>query len=126
MDPHFEIKIVTENDMINHNNKSEPFIPFYNIKNIEINNLVGTIDIFYNFQYIKYDSDNGIFFQNFKSYDLISFSDLSYDTGDNLIPGYITFCIYFNYTGKKITSITARLSSMQSKQQKTAVFSIIN
>ena len=122
VDPHFEIKIVTENDMINHNNKSEPFIPFYNIKNIEINNLVGTIDIFYNFQYIKYDSDNGIFFQNFKSYDLISFSDLSYDIGDNLIPGYIMICINFNINDsnydnykriyKKIPSLIADITGI--------------
>ena len=120
--PHFEIKIVTENDMINHNNKSEPFIPFYNIKNIEINNLVNRIDIFYNFQYIKYDSDNGIFFQNFKSYDLISFSDLSYDIGDNLFPEYIAICIDFNINDsnydnykriyKKIPSLIADITGI--------------
>ena len=120
--PHFEIKIVTENDMINHNNKSEPFIPFYNIKNIEINNLVNRIDILYNFQYVKYDSDNGIFFQNFKSYDLISFSDLSYDIGDNLIQGYITISIYFNINDsnydnykriyKKIPSLIADITGI--------------
>ena len=120
--PHFEIKIVTENDMINHNNKSEPFIPFYNIKNIEINNLVNRIDILYNFQYVKYDSDNGIFFQNFKSYDLISFSDLSYDIGDNLFPEYIAICIDFNINDsnydnykriyKKIPSLIADITGI--------------
>ena len=38
------------------------------------------VEIYYNYQYIKFDSDEGIFFSNYKSYNAMGFSSMEYDS----------------------------------------------
>ena len=57
------LKLVTENDFIDHTKKDNPIVPYYQkneyyvLRNDETN-------IDYNYQYIKYESDDGIIFSN--------------------------------------------------------------
>ena len=74
----FTLKIITENDIIVHNSKENPFIPYYYYDIINIYNISESISLKYDFQYIKYESDTGIFFENSKSVNGIGFSSLSY------------------------------------------------
>ena len=87
------IYILTENDIINNNDKNNPIVPFYHFNQKTFYN--NMVDIYYNYQYIKFDSDEGIFFRNYKSYNAMGFSSMEYDSGyfdfDSI---YIT--IYFN------------------------------
>ena len=50
----------------------------------------------YNFNYIKYDSDNGFFFQKYTSQDLISFSDMFYNTFNSFISRNFLVDVQFN------------------------------
>ena len=57
------LRLITENDFIDHTKKDNPIVPYYQkneyyaFRNDETN-------IEYNYQYIKYESDNGIFFND--------------------------------------------------------------
>ena len=75
------ISIITENDIMNSNDKNNPIVPYYYyiLKTFDNNNNNNIISINYNYQYIKFDSDEGIFFQNYKTHNAIGFSDLEYD-----------------------------------------------
>ena len=75
---YFSLKIVTENDIIDHNNKENPIIPYYYYDTINIYNISEAITLKYDFQYIKYESDTGIFFENSNSINAIGFSGISY------------------------------------------------
>ena len=59
---HLYTSIITENDFIDHTKKDNPIIPYYQKNDLvlidEIKSLV------YNYQYIKYESDNGYFFND--------------------------------------------------------------
>ena len=72
----FKIQIVTENDIIEHYNKDNPIIPHYHFENIMIAPENGFLKIDYYFQYIKYESDNGLFFKNSKNINAIGFLDI--------------------------------------------------
>jgi len=84
--------ISSENDLINHYNKKEP------ISQNHIHHFTTSFssteytNIMYTFQYIKYESDEGFFYENTKELDGMSFSDMSFfkikqinsdDTDDN-------------------------------------------
>ena len=70
--------ISSENDLINHYNKSYP------ISNNDIYHFTSSFsskeftNIIYNFQYIKYESDEGFFYKNSREVDGMSFSDMSF------------------------------------------------
>ena len=55
--------LITENDFIDHTKKDNPIVPYYQN---DINLLLEDSDtnIEYNYQYIKYESDNGIVFND--------------------------------------------------------------
>ena len=56
------LSILTENDMINNNDKNNPIAPFYHFyQKVFDDNFVS---IYYDYLNIKFDSDEGIFFQN--------------------------------------------------------------
>ena len=71
--------IITENDIIDHYNKSNPikqgftfqFTPSYSSLEYMKNN--------YNYQYIKYESDEGLFYKHSYFYDGLSFSDMTFN-----------------------------------------------
>ena len=73
------LSILTENDIINNNDKNNPIVPFYHFNEKSFYN--NMVYIYYNYQYIKFDSDEGIFFRNYKSYNAIGFSNMEYDSG---------------------------------------------
>ena len=55
--------LVTENDFIDHTNTDNPIVPYYQKNQYMVLHNDET-DIEYNYQYIKYESDNGIFFND--------------------------------------------------------------
>ena len=81
----FSIKILTENDIIDHNNKKNPIIPYYYYNSFAIFNISRIISLKYDYQYIKYESDTGIFLENSKSINAIGFSSLSFDNNLNVL-----------------------------------------
>ena len=85
---------------MNYNDKNNPIVPYYHYTSKIFDN--NNINIYYNYHYIKFDSDEGIFFQNFKTYNAIGFSDLDYIYGNNydsdfLFIGFIFNINKFNY-----------------------------
>ena len=59
-----DFKIITENDFIDHNKKDNPIIPYYQINKYHLDEERKFIT--YNYQYIKYESDDGFIFSNKK------------------------------------------------------------
>ena len=57
------MNLVNENDFIDHTKKDNPIVPYYQ-KNEYLLFEDEQKDIDYNYQYIKYESDNGIFFND--------------------------------------------------------------
>jgi len=118
----FSLKIVTENDIINHNNKDNPIIPYYYSETIFIYNISETVSLKYDFQYIKYESDTGIFFKNSKINNAIGFSGFSYSNNYNFqnsgFLAIINFEInksnydYYKRTYKKFQSFVADVTSI--------------
>jgi len=116
------LKIVTENDIIDHNNKENPIIPYYYSETINIFNISNTVSIQYDFQYIKYESDTGTFFKNSNSINAIGFSGCSYTYNYNFlnsgIYGIINFGVnksnydYYKRTYKKFQSVLADVTSL--------------
>ena len=99
--PSFEVSIITESDIINHNNKKNPYFPSYHNEKVYINENTDLIQIHYNYNYIKYESDIGLFFQRNIHHDLITFSDIeySYDVSDN--PKNLAISIDFKFNSNK-------------------------
>jgi len=119
---YFYLKIITENDIIDHYNKENPIIPYYHYNEINIYNISEIISLKYGFQYINYESDTGIFFKNSKNINAIGFSGLSYNNNYNLqnsdILAIITYEVnksnydYYKRTYKKFQSFLADLTSL--------------
>ena len=59
------VKLITQNDFIDHNKKENPIIPYYKRNEYHLNQNEKKI-LTYHFQYIKYESDNGFIFNNKK------------------------------------------------------------
>ena len=69
--------IISENDILDSNNKLNPITYGHNFQVTSNFNSVEFTRINYNFQYIKYESDNGIFFKKNKIFDAKTFSDIT-------------------------------------------------
>ena len=119
---YFSIKIITENDIISHNNKENPIISYYYYDTVYFYNISEIFSIKYDFQYIKYESDTGILFENLNTANAIGFSGLSYSNSYNLqnssIIGIINFEVnksnydYYKRTYKKFQSFLADIMSL--------------
>ena len=70
--------IVSENDFIEHNNKSSPINKNYIYYLTAGYSSSEFTTINYNFHYIKYETDDGLFFKSSKILDGVSFSDMTY------------------------------------------------
>ncbi len=70
--------IVSENSIIEHNNKNNPISNSVDYHFTPSFSSFQYTTIHYNFQYIKYESDDGFFFKNSKILNGISFSDMNY------------------------------------------------
>ena len=118
----FLIKIVSENDIIEHNTKENPIIPYYYYNSFFIFNYSQIVSFKYDFQYIKYETDTGIFFENLNSINAIGFSSLSYSNNYNLVNTGVLAIIdfgvnksnydYYKRTYKKFQSFLADVTSL--------------
>jgi len=70
--------IVSENNLIDHNNKHNPISNSFEYHSTPSFSSFQYTTIHYNFQYIKYESDDGFFFKNSKIFNGISFSDMNF------------------------------------------------
>jgi len=70
--------IVSEITLIDHNNKNNPISNSFEYHPTPSFSSFQYTTVNYNFQYIKYESDDGFFFKNSKILNGISFSDMSY------------------------------------------------
>ena len=118
-DLYYTFNIITENDIIDHDNKKNPIIPqyYYFISSYYPKNQYVTLN--YQFEYIKYESDNGLIFKNTKIDNGIIFSDISYEfnTNNNSL-GVIKFgqieknYSYYRRNYEKIQSLLAQIMSV--------------
>ena len=118
----FHLKIITENDIIDHNNKENPIIPYYYYDEINIYNFSYIATFKYDFQYIKYESDTGFFFKNPNIMNAIGFSELSFSNNYNYensgVLAIINFGInksnyeYYKRTYRKFQSFLADIMSL--------------
>ena len=69
--------LITENDFIDHSNKDNPIVPYYQGKEYHLIKSEEIIE--YNYQYIQYETDNGIIFNNKETFNGVGFysQDLS-------------------------------------------------
>ena len=72
-----EIFILTENDLLDNTNKENPISKYYNNEQINFAKFNYDINLIYEFQYIKYRTDNGVFFQKPKDINAIQFSKIT-------------------------------------------------
>ena len=70
--------IVTGNDLIDHNNKDNPINQNYVFHLTTGFSSLEYTTINYNFQYIKYESDDGVFYKKIKIFNGIIFSDTTF------------------------------------------------
>ena len=66
--------VVHENDLIDHNNKDNPITSFFIYQVSSSFSSSEYTKIYYDYQYIKYESDDGLFYKNSKSLSGVSFS----------------------------------------------------
>ena len=57
------LRLITQNDFIDHLNKDNPIVSHYLMNNIYVEN-IDKLYLTYNYQFIKYETDNGILFSN--------------------------------------------------------------
>ena len=69
--------IVSENNLIDNNNKENPISEGFIYQLSSSFSSIEYTMISYNFQYLKYDSDDGLIFKNYKNFSGILFSDMS-------------------------------------------------
>jgi len=70
--------IVSQNCLIDHNNKSNPLSNSYEYHTSPSFSSSQSINVNYNFQFIKYDSDDGFYFTDLKNFFGITFSDMTF------------------------------------------------
>ena len=68
-----DFNLITQNDFIEHNNKNNPIIPYFQKHRIRSNSNPTNLLFYYN--YIKYESDDGIIFSNKKNLEGIGISN---------------------------------------------------
>jgi hypothetical protein len=70
--------IVSENNLIDHNNKSNPLSNSFDYHPTPSFSSSQFTTVNYNFQFIKYESDDGYFFKDSRNFNGISFSDMTF------------------------------------------------
>jgi len=73
--------IVSENDLINHYNKDNPITNFFIYQILTSFSSSEYTKIYYDYQYIKYESDDGLFYKNSKTLSGMSFSGMTFYKG---------------------------------------------
>jgi len=96
-------QLVTQNDLIDHTNKDNPVVPHYQYNYIAVENIDKAYFV-YNYQYIKYETDNGIIFSNQTTVNGVGFSGsnsfdrLEYGNGKFRIDFRMNFANYDYYS----------------------------
>ena len=126
--------IISENDLIDHNNKENPISKNYIYQVTAGFSSLEYTQINYNFQYVKYETDDNLFYSNSKTQNGMSFSDMMnyrnirnyYDLNNNLQTsnisniGIITFGInksdfdHYRRIYQKLQSLLADVMSVVS------------
>jgi len=76
LDDYINVELITENDIIDHDNKKDPIIPsFYFYGGMFDSKQYFNID--YRFEFIKYETDDGYFFNRYKNFTAIGMSEIS-------------------------------------------------
>ena len=70
--------IVSESDLILHNNKENPISKYYIYQTISGFNSKEYLSACYNFQFVKYETDDGLFYPNNNILTGMTFSDMTY------------------------------------------------
>ena len=96
--------IVSESDLIDHNNRDNPISKYYIYQFIGGFNSLEYSKINFNFQYVKYESDDGLFFKDEKLLNGMSFSDMSYYR--NILENYNLENNFKKYNNSRIGTIT--------------------
>ena len=113
------LKLVTENDFIDHNNKDNPIVPYYKRNEYHINN-GNKKNLNYYYQYIKHELNDGFIFNNKKIINGIGdagIAEIDTNIGPNIIFA-ITFKInnanydYYLNTFKKFQTFLAEIMSL--------------
>ena len=91
----YRLEIVSENDIINHNKKDNPIIPYYHYEKINNYDPYKLLSFNYYYQYIKYETDDGLFLPNQKNMNAISFSSISSNEDKDLILSQPNIWIHF-------------------------------
>jgi hypothetical protein len=73
--------IVTENDLIDHKNKNNPISSFFIYQISTSFSSIEYTKIYYDYQYIKYESDDGLFYRNSKTLSGVSFAGMTFYKG---------------------------------------------
>ena len=76
--------IITENNIINHKNKDNPIKKSYIYQYTTGLSSIDYTSIAYNFQYIKYESDNGLLFKDYKFFNGMIFSNINFYKNNNI------------------------------------------
>ena len=85
-------QLVTQNDLIDHSNKNNPIVPHYQFNQIYAENM-DKLHLVYNFQFIKYETDNGIIFSDENTINGVGFSGSNpFDITES---GDMKFNVYF-------------------------------
>ena len=118
LDNYINVELITENDIIDHDNKKDPIVAssyFYS----------GMFDceqyfyIDYRFEFIKYESDDGYFFNNYKDFTAVGMSEISLK--NNYISSTLGEIVFqqseknyphYKRTYKKIQSLLADITSV--------------
>ena len=74
-----KISFVVESDLIDTKNKNKQISKDYHIGNNFFSSINNSIDLSYEFQYIKYVTDNGLFFQKLNEINAIQFSRITHE-----------------------------------------------
>ena len=102
------VMIIYENNLINHDNKSFPIaegISYDFIQGFSSNEYITTN---YNFQYLKYETDDGLFFNSLKYLKGMSFLDMNFYIDNHVLYNLKNDFIQYNYSN--IGTITLSLN----------------
>jgi len=117
-DNYITIELITENDIIDHDNKKNPIIPSSHVHNgyFECDEF---FFIDYKLEYIRYETDDGYFFNDYKNFSAVGISDISlrYDYVSTSL-GEIVFRLsennypHYKRSYQKIPSLLADIMSI--------------
>ena len=117
----WKFKVITENDLIDHDNKHNPIIPSLTSETTFFkSDIIPTIN--YNFEFIRYESDNRYFFKDYKNFMAITTEKTFLENENrgstkNAILGIITFKqneLLFTHYKRSYQKIQSLLADMMS------------